>query len=143
MASKYPEHEKLEAVHTESQAIGEFLEWLNGERGLVICQSGIADERPVYWTDVLDTWAGDPKKVKAEALKAGVITEQDARGSYYLNVLPKLRVAVHHWEPYEREGFFPAHIGIEKLLAEYFDIDLKKISAEKDQMLDEIRAVNA
>lgn len=32
----YPEHDKLRAVRDESQAIGQFLEWL-GENGLVIC----------------------------------------------------------------------------------------------------------
>lgn len=32
--------------------------------------------------------------------------------------------------------------GIEKLLSEYFEIDLVKIEAEKRQMLDEMRAMN-
>jgi hypothetical protein len=30
--SEYPEHEKLNAVKAKSQAIGEFLEWLQHER---------------------------------------------------------------------------------------------------------------
>lgn len=33
----YPEHERMAAVADTSQAIGEFLEWLE-EQGLVICE---------------------------------------------------------------------------------------------------------
>ena len=31
MSGEYPEHEKLKAVHDQSQAIGEFMEWLGGK----------------------------------------------------------------------------------------------------------------
>ena len=31
--SQYPEHEKLQAVKDKSQAIGEFVEWLQGTKG--------------------------------------------------------------------------------------------------------------
>lgn len=37
--SKYPEHEKMREHLMESQAIGEFLEWMQGERKLWICES--------------------------------------------------------------------------------------------------------
>jgi hypothetical protein len=41
MSANYPEHEKLESVQPQSQAIGEFLEWLS--------MGGSNDEkRPVY-----------------------------------------------------------------------------------------------
>lgn len=33
----YPEHEKMAAVKDRSQAIGEFIEWLNGQ-GIVMAQ---------------------------------------------------------------------------------------------------------
>jgi len=36
----------------------------------------------------------------------------------------------------------PARIPIEKLLAEYFEIDLKKIEAEKQEMLTALRRPN-
>ena len=135
--AQYPEHEKMAAIHTESQAIGEFLEWLSGDRGLAICQNGIMDERPVYWIDALDEYDGDQQAVRKAALEAGVITARDV--SWWHDIQPKLRGEVHHWEPYEREGYYPASIGIQKLLAEYFNIDLNKIEQEKRQMLDEIR----
>lgn len=34
----YPEHEKLEKVKEQSQTIGEFLEWMNEEKGIVACR---------------------------------------------------------------------------------------------------------
>jgi hypothetical protein len=42
---KYPEHTKLKAIQKQSQAVGEFLEWLNSE-GFWICKRGPRDE---YW----------------------------------------------------------------------------------------------
>jgi len=35
--TEYPEHEKLHKVKRESQAIGEFIEWLNGQ-GVHLCR---------------------------------------------------------------------------------------------------------
>lgn len=46
MATEYPEHEKLAEVAEHSQAIGEFLDWLQNERGYVIA---------AYW-DESDSW---------------------------------------------------------------------------------------
>ncbi|WP_199031403.1 hypothetical protein [Ralstonia sp. ASV6] len=37
-ADKYPQLAKMEEVHGHSQAIGEFIDWLN-ENGLTICSS--------------------------------------------------------------------------------------------------------
>lgn len=33
-----PESDKMLAVHDKSQAIGEFMEWLQGERGIVLAE---------------------------------------------------------------------------------------------------------
>ena len=35
MSTKYPEHEKLQAIAMLSQAVGEFLDWA-GEKGMVL-----------------------------------------------------------------------------------------------------------
>jgi hypothetical protein len=40
-------------------------------------------------------------------------------------------------------GLYRASVTIPQLLAEYFGIDQAKIDAEKDQMLDELRAMNS
>ena len=36
--SEYPEHDKLDQVHDKSQAIGEFLDWLQNERDIVLAE---------------------------------------------------------------------------------------------------------
>lgn len=40
------------------------------------------------------------------------------------------------------DEFYPAHLPISTILAEYFGIDLDKIEAEKREMLAETRAAN-
>jgi len=35
--SSYPEHEKLSAIQDKSQIVGEFLDWLQGEKGYSVC----------------------------------------------------------------------------------------------------------
>jgi hypothetical protein len=40
----YPECEKLKAVHEKSQTIGEFLEWLEGEKGVTLAKGHEHDE---------------------------------------------------------------------------------------------------
>lgn len=79
--SDYPEHDKLTAVAADSHKIGEFLEWLTGDRGLTIAR----------------------------------FSGREAT-----------------------QGF-----KIERLLAEYFEIDLGKIEVEKRTMLESLRAAQA
>jgi hypothetical protein len=43
--SGYPEHEKLKAVKDRSQAIGEFIEWLEESKRMCICYR----EEGGYW----------------------------------------------------------------------------------------------
>ena len=37
---RYPEHEKLKAVSDKSQSIGEFIEWLQHEKGIELAEWG-------------------------------------------------------------------------------------------------------
>ena len=76
-----PELDRLAAVSDESQAIGEFLEWLQSERNIVLAE--------------------------------------------YLN--PKAHL------------LYPANVGIETLLAQYFKIDLAKVEKERRLLLQSIR----
>ncbi len=91
--SAYPEHEKMKEISDQSQAIGAFLEWLQGERGASLL---VLDDCPSG--SLAETWG-------------------DRRSDY--------RPAPH----------------TEKLLAEYFEIDLNKIENEKRAMLDEFAAM--
>ena len=100
--SKYPEHEKMKAVETESQPIGEFLEWL----------------------------------LHLKRVKSGRFTrfEDDAIG-----IESPVELAI--WRPRldaDSTLITWSFGGIEKLLADYFKIDLKVIEQEKRQMLDEM-----
>ena len=76
-----PEHEKLKEVQPQSQAIGEFIEWLS-EQGI--------------WLASLNRF----------------------------------------------DRFDPINDGTEKLLARYFEIDLKVLEAEKVALLDAQRQLN-
>ena len=40
------------------------------------------------------------------------------------------------------EGYYPVRTQVEDLLAEYFNIDLKKVEQEKQKMLDDLRKMN-
>lgn len=81
--SAYPEHDKMSTAQPAAQVIGDFLEWLTGERGLEL------------------------SKLDGRRIRVQVSTD------------------------------------IETLLYEYFEIDRKKIDAEKEQMLEVARAQNA
>lgn len=83
--SKYPEHEKMRAVRSQSQAIGSFLDWLD-HSGYAVCE-----------------W---------EKTGPGANRSHD---------------------------FMRTQKSIEQLLADYFEIDLKKISDEKDAMYASLR----
>jgi len=95
---KCPECEKMLAVLDNSNAIGNFLEWLLGERKLTICRE-------------------ITRKEVEEAIDAGMEDEID----------------------YEEGDLIIDHTGIEALLAEYFNIDLKKVEEEQQAILQHVR----
>ncbi|QGZ16778.1 hypothetical protein PBI_DEWDROP_131 [Microbacterium phage Dewdrop] len=43
IATEYPEHEKLKAISGKSQEIGQFLEWMQSEKGYQVGIFGDAD----------------------------------------------------------------------------------------------------
>lgn len=92
---KCPECDKMLAVRNDSNAIGNFMEWLLNERGLTLC-------RP--------------------------LTAEELEEARELNMEE------------DEEDLIPDHTGIEALLAEYFDIDLKKVEEEKQAILQQVRA---
>lgn len=79
---KYPECEKLREVHSQSQVIGQFLDWLQHEK----------------------------------------------------------RISLAEYDEYDRLQW--AAKKNEDLLAEFFDIDLKKVEEERRAILDELRKAN-
>jgi hypothetical protein len=135
MATDYPEHAKLTAVADKSQAIGEFLEWLQGRCTICRFQDAGNNGKPRYvWTvpvgelvrrGMLDEgrpWTADDVAHGGDA----------ARGQAAPN--PEFE----EWG----EGYRPVFRRIEDWLAEYFQIDLAKVEAEKKAMLAQLRAAN-
>ena len=93
---KTPECDKLKAVSGSSQDIGEFLDWLTGEKGLTVCNEHEHDE----WCEGED-----------EIIMCGTQSKE----------------------------YTPAMLNIEKLLAEYFEIDLNKVEKERRAILAELQ----
>lgn len=106
----YPEHDKMQAVATESQAIGEFLEWLQGQPDLAL---GIW--RPYYCLRCEKPWRGDEYESERCAYCGVMLSKSEDR-------------------------LMPSGMQITDLLARYFGIDPVAVEAEKRAMLASIRA---
>lgn len=110
----YPEHEKLQAVKKESQAIGEFLEWYgSNEEGGV--RAVWRRKEPCPECDGEGGWKG----------RNGWIACHKCAGSGQI--------------PRGAARLIPDGRTIEQVLAAYFEIDLDKIHAEKEAMYRELR----
>lgn len=99
-----PECDKMIEVNKESQAIGEFLEWLES-KGCKICE----------WVDG--------------------ITEADVIAAAFALDMEKL----DELEGKPLRGYSPISKNTEKILAEYFKIDLNKVEAERRALLAALR----
>lgn len=133
--SSCPEHDKLAAVRHKSQAIGEFLEWLQDEKHVELMvryeREEDDDGEPVYRDSngfVVPDWP-----------------PPHSSSCYDKNY--KARMAREKAEGIERrlirsragEILMPNTTRAEALLAQFFDIDLNKLEAEKRVMLEELR----
>lgn len=123
MTDQFPEHERLSAVSEISNQIGQFLDWM-GEQGI----------HRMIWFDseevevCFDCDQGF-KTIQFGRNKGNKIRCTTCGG------LGERTVSVKRWQREERN--------IQQLLADYFEIDLKKLAEEKDEMLNQIRQANA
>jgi len=112
MTTEYPEHDKLQGIQAKSQAIGEFLEWL---------QSGEADsdgfERPIFLAHY--------------RLTTEVWSKTEGR---YIE-LPQ-----NEWRVSNR--ITPVTQNNRRLIAQFFGIDEAKLENEKRAMLTALRKEN-
>jgi hypothetical protein len=69
-----------------------------------------------------------------------VSDKSQAIGEFLDTFLPQQGIVL--MEHTEYGDYVPTHRSIQSLLAEFFGIDQKRIDAEKDAMLDAIRAAN-
>ena len=136
---KYPEHEKLKAVQSQSQACGAFYEWLQSEKGIEM-EVHYDYERDDYdekvWRDrdgnIVEDYA-DPSVAcaLAEATRVRMTKLRDKLGV-------DCRLVAKPGGPIT----LPVRQTISSLLAEFFEIDEDKLEKEKCAMLAECRAAH-
>ena len=79
-----------------------------------------------------------------EHKKLKVVKDRSQAIGDFIEWLGARGMAVCDFDPtYLRDNYVPTRIPINKLLAEYFEIDLDRLEEEKLAMLDEQRALNA
>lgn len=139
----YPEHEKLKQVTAYSQRVGEFLDWLSSQ-GVHLMKWTTFHEPVECWQCagndnhkgmILEQITGpiikeDPLQPD-RASKSQWVTCPNCNGTQFD---PERTSDVEQWAPERR--------GIQQLLADYFEIDLAKIDAEKEAMLIALRQVS-
>jgi hypothetical protein len=155
--SDYPECDKMLAVQEQTQVIGEFLEWLNGQGvQLMVWREDLTDARPTDPECPSKATADDPPACKAPHPEGSIYGED---GVVYW------RQHCLHWQEPEREATGNAQQGhccrcqrgrvyevhgikawepdprsVNRLLADWTGIGLGKIEAEKRAMLESLRA---
>lgn len=105
----YPEHEKLSKISDQSQAIGEFLDWMSQEKKIIRAS----------WLDAHKAWVPED-----EGAGFGLIQNDDGEWGW--------------WE-HHPERLHMNTTSVQDLLAEFFKIDRNKIEDEKRAMLETMR----
>lgn len=148
----YPEHEKLTALGGDNQTIGDFLEWLFHEQGIRFTRfDDKYDERRCSRPDRMTPNEVDSINGLRELSAAFSGTEPPDPLSPSMDLIHDrdcdecggtgwvMFTSGQDWVEASPPGWGSR---TEKWLALYFDIDQKKIEAEKQQMLAELRRQN-
>lgn len=108
-----PELDKMHAVKDRSQAIGEFLEWLQQEKRLELAQ-----------------WHSHTEDCQSFAIfgKEAAHPEELEDGHYHRNQCGM-----------SDQALYVFNYSIEKILAEFFEIDLQKVDEEKRAILESLQ----
>lgn len=116
--SDYPEHDKRSKILDQSQAIGEFLDWLGSQGVHLVVYETRSTQEPCQGT-LFRMCENGRTEFGTEC--------QQCHGT--------------GWKTVTREGDWDwTPTSIEERLARYFDIDLTKIEAERRAMLASLRA---
>ncbi|HET9893755.1 MAG TPA: hypothetical protein VFQ44_02365 [Streptosporangiaceae bacterium] len=158
--SDFPEHDKMAAIAGQSQAIGEFLDWL-GSQGIrqMKWREDLTDERltdPECNPRGTGPLGRDVPDHKPECAPVRPVEDPVTAADLYVNGVWYQRQHCTHWTGEDKDccrcgnGRHYTVTGIRSwvedgrtttaLLAEFFEIDLSKIEAEKRAMLDAVRA---
>lgn len=113
MKSKYPEHEKLRAVHDKTLVLSEFYDWL-GQQGIQLGK---------YHRHVRECYEVTECKHARRCNRTGI----------------HRRIVCG----YNENFMYPIHTRPDELFGKFLGINPKKLSAEKEQMVEEMRAASA
>jgi hypothetical protein len=126
-----PELEKMRAVHDQSQAIGEFIEEFLRPNGMEICRFVEKGKN------------NEPKYVWNEGVSATTIRRLDRRpiGNRTPDVRDELNKQAFENPLFEvwSSHYEPVHERTEKLLAQFFEIDLNKVEEERRALIEYVR----
>lgn len=137
-----PTLDKLKEVAPYSQKVGEFLDWLQGERGLTICESHTHTEAcrtqgmsPDEFRSHIDEWIADDKAVWDYNVCSRAFEELTiiTRDEYKTGMFKNPQCGFYEGQ------YFMAQASIEALLHQFFGIDPKKVEAERRTILDHVR----
>lgn len=117
---EYPEHDKLKAISEQSQTIGEFLDFGLPKQNLALYEF-VTYDCECSWCE---RGQGHRSPMHTAAERDTMFDENDRR------IHDAVQISTWH----------PTHRTIQKILAEHFGIDQRKIDDEKDQMLAALRA---
>lgn len=124
-----PTLDKMKSVHEKSQAIGEFLDlFLNHKKGIYLCSfraAGNSGAPPYLWK----------KGVKLAKVDKAFTSSRPPTWRDVWNGDAEHNPDFEAWA----DGYEPVGISIEKLLAEYFKIDLNKAEEERCAILEYLR----
>lgn len=122
-----PELDKMKAVQSHSQAIGEFLDIYCNEKGYELCQFRKAGDNGMPYR----IWKTGVKN----AILDGASTEdRKPRAGDVLNGDAILNPEYCEWP----DGYIPLRKPLQKLLAEAFEIDLEKVDQERRAILESL-----
>lgn len=110
--TEYPECKKLSATHKERLIVGDFIEWLFNEKGFDLC---------TFETEC---------------------TQENASGEEETLELKTVRVRYRGFDDEDDGAYLLVNKTRDTLLAEHFNIDMKKVEVERRAMLDEQRKRN-
>lgn len=129
---KYPQHDKLRPLQEKSQTCGEFLAWLGDTKGwfLAVFDKDQENCRNCQHQDAHDERVANPAYFGHRACSF----ENDETGECCTCD------SADFGNPHRM--YRPSYT-IERLLAEFFDIDFDALEAEKQQMLAEMREMAA